>query len=328
MSQEAHAGCLSFELSHRSCSRIVVNCGLPATSRETWRQVRARDRRAFDRDVQRHIVVPLPRNRLVQAPAGRRADRRRPAPTSRSRARSAATRSCCARRTTAMPTASASMHQRASDARGRRHARSTARTCSVRRRRRASAAAGRDQFAVRFHLHPSVKANRLTDGHGVMLLLPNNEVWTFNAYEERVELEESVYLAGTDGPRRTVQMVIYGHARSVPRVHWSFQQADPAAVEAAAPRARRATRAHVVSCRRPIAVRHADAADRVCTAGISGCPAIGMPNERQRRHDRRSAPHHPRSHFRVRQDRAGRVRPRVSPATASSSSPPAAPPRR
>src|SRR5262245_32790673 len=38
MSQEAHAGCLSFELSS-GLQRIVVNCGLPGTSRETWRQV-------------------------------------------------------------------------------------------------------------------------------------------------------------------------------------------------------------------------------------------------------------------------------------------------
>jgi uncharacterized heparinase superfamily protein len=38
VSQEAHAGCLSFELSH-GLQRIVVNCGLPHTNRETWRQV-------------------------------------------------------------------------------------------------------------------------------------------------------------------------------------------------------------------------------------------------------------------------------------------------
>src|SRR5438105_5059078 len=38
LSQEAHAGCLSFELSARQ-HRIVVNCGLPAISRESWRQV-------------------------------------------------------------------------------------------------------------------------------------------------------------------------------------------------------------------------------------------------------------------------------------------------
>jgi uncharacterized heparinase superfamily protein len=82
--------------------------------------------------------------------------------------------------------------------------------------------AERDQFAVRFHLHPSVKANRLSDGHGAMLAMPNREVWTFSAYGDRVEIEESVYLAGPDGPRRTVQLVIYGRARNVPRVRWTF----------------------------------------------------------------------------------------------------------
>jgi uncharacterized heparinase superfamily protein len=82
--------------------------------------------------------------------------------------------------------------------------------------------AGRDQFAVRFHLHPAVRATRLTDGHSVMLLMPNKEVWTFNAYEDRVDVEESVYLAANDGPRRTVQLVIYGRARKVMRVQWTF----------------------------------------------------------------------------------------------------------
>jgi uncharacterized heparinase superfamily protein len=96
----------------------------------------------------------------------------------------------------------------------------------------------RDHYAVRFHLHPSVKATLLTEDHGVVLVAPNNEVWTFNAPEERVGLEDSVYLSGTDGPRRTVQMVIYGHASSVPRVVWSFQQTDPAAAEAVGRRVR------------------------------------------------------------------------------------------
>jgi uncharacterized heparinase superfamily protein len=79
-----------------------------------------------------------------------------------------------------------------------------------------------DEFAVRFHLHPSVKANRLTDAHGVMLLMPDREAWTFNAFEHEVEIEESVYLAGKDGPRRTVQIVIYGRARKSATVRWSF----------------------------------------------------------------------------------------------------------
>ena len=79
-----------------------------------------------------------------------------------------------------------------------------------------------DEFAVRFHLHPAVKANKLTDGHGVMLMLPNRDVWTFNAYEDRVELEESVYLVR---PRRAAAHRADRDLRprpQDPRVHWSF----------------------------------------------------------------------------------------------------------
>jgi uncharacterized heparinase superfamily protein len=86
----------------------------------------------------------------------------------------------------------------------------------------------RDAFAIRFHLHPAVKANRLQDGHGVILLLPDRDVWTFTAFEDRVEIEESVFLAGPDGPRRTAQIVIYGRARHQPTVQWSFHHAPPA----------------------------------------------------------------------------------------------------
>src|SRR5258708_10802683 len=35
--------------------------------------------------------------------------------------------------------------------------------------------ANRDQFAVRFHLHPAIKANRLSDGHGAMLATRSEE---------------------------------------------------------------------------------------------------------------------------------------------------------
>jgi uncharacterized heparinase superfamily protein len=88
-------------------------------------------------------------------------------------------------------------------------------------------APGHDQFAIRFHLHPSVKANRLSDTHGAMLMMSNKEVWTFTAYEDRIDLEESVYLAGNDGPRRAVQLVIHGRARNVMRVQWTFAMSTP-----------------------------------------------------------------------------------------------------
>jgi uncharacterized heparinase superfamily protein len=56
-----------------------------------------------------------------------------------------------------------------------------------------------------------------------MLMTPNKEVWTFSAYNDQVELEDSVYLAGSEGPRRTLQLVIRGHARDAARVQWLLQ---------------------------------------------------------------------------------------------------------
>src|ERR1700704_1546306 len=77
-------------------------------------------------------------------------------------------------------------------------------------------------YALRFHLHPSVKASRLSDARGVMLVLPNRDVWTFEALDDKVELEESVFLAGNDGPRRTTQIVIRQNSRTVSSIRWSF----------------------------------------------------------------------------------------------------------
>jgi uncharacterized heparinase superfamily protein len=102
--------------------------------------------------------------------------------------------------------------------------------------------AGRDLFAVRFHLHPSVRASRLADGRSAMLVMANKDVWTFEAYEDEVEIEESVYLAGNDGPRRTLQIVIYGEARKVLRVQWTLSVAAAAPAATATPAAARRAR--------------------------------------------------------------------------------------
>ena len=85
-----------------------------------------------------------------------------------------------------------------------------------------------DEFALRFHLHPGVKATRLTDGHGVMLILPNKDVWNFSSHEDRLDLDESVYLGGQEGARRAMQIVITGQARKVGRVHWTLSHVPQA----------------------------------------------------------------------------------------------------
>jgi len=218
VSQEAHAGCLSFELSH-GLQRIVVNCGLPGTNRETWRQVArataAHSTVVFNDTSSCRFLEGGSFKRLIGTPiVGGPGD----VQVSREDRGDAvilrASHDGYAERFKVT-------HQRALKlaADGNRV---DGEELFVSTDGDMIPSDVPDEFAVRFHLHPSVKANKLTDGHGVMLVLPNREVWTFNAYEDRVEIEESVYLAGPDGPRRAVQIAIYGRARKVPRVHWSF----------------------------------------------------------------------------------------------------------
>ena len=82
-----------------------------------------------------------------------------------------------------------------------------------------------DRFEIRFHLHPTVKASRRTDGSSVLLVLPGKENWLFSAPNMDVEVEESVFLSATDGPRRSSQIVIADEVRALPRVVWTFIRA-------------------------------------------------------------------------------------------------------
>ena len=74
-----------------------------------------------------------------------------------------------------------------------------------------------------------MKASRLSDARGVMLVLPNRDVWTFEALDDKVDLEDSVFLAGNDGPRRTAQIVIRQDSRHASSVRWSFVRSTTSA---------------------------------------------------------------------------------------------------
>ena len=224
MSQEAHAGCLSFELSS-GLQRIVVNCGLPATSRETWRQVArataAHSTVVFNDSSSCRFLETSSFKKLIGTPIV-------DGPEQVSVAREERADAILLRAShDGYADRFSVVHQRALRLSADGH-RLDGEDLFVPVDSDLLPEGVPDEFAVRFHLHPAIKANKLTDGRGVMLMLPDREVWTFNAHEDRVELEESVFLSGPDGPRRTVQMVIYGRARKVPRVHWSFTYVTPA----------------------------------------------------------------------------------------------------
>jgi len=218
VSQEAHAGCLSFELSVKQ-NRIVVNCGLPVASREGWRQVArttaAHSTATFNDTSSCRFIEAGPVRRMLYGTPMIAGPRQVPV-TREEQGDGSILRASHDGYAEIFNVIHERLLMLSSD--GRRLDGEDSFTPA----RGELVPADRDQFAVRFHLHPSVKANRLSDGHGAMLAMPNREVWTFSAYGDRVEIEESVYLASADGPRRTVQLVIYGRARNVPRVRWTF----------------------------------------------------------------------------------------------------------
>jgi uncharacterized heparinase superfamily protein len=231
VSREAHAGCLSFEFSV-GLQRIVINCGIPTIGREGWRDVA--------RATAAHSTVVFNDTsscRFAGSNTVRRAFGGAPmiaGPTEVKIAREEPNGAVMVR----------ASHNGYAEDFGVIHQRTLLLTGDGLRMEGEDVflpndgdtlpRGVEDAFAVRFHLHPAIRANRLTDGHGVMLVLPEREVWTFNAYEDQVELEESVYLGGSDGPRRTTQVVIYGRARKAPRVRWTFISMSPAAIAAQA----------------------------------------------------------------------------------------------
>ena len=87
------------------------------------------------------------------------------------------------------------------------------------------------RFAIRFHLHPGVKASLSRDSLSALLVLPNGDGWRFRTDGGPVRLERSVYLAGGAPPVRSTQLVIAGEAESYGggdrppnRVRWAFQR--------------------------------------------------------------------------------------------------------
>lgn len=227
VSHDAHAGCLSFELS-AGPSRIVINCGMPTTGRDNWR--------AFARSTAAHSTLTCHDTsscQFVEFSAMKKLLQGAPIVSGPSNVESYRE---------AVPNGELITTS---------HDGYLARFGVVHRRVLMAAQDGtrldgedtlspapggkikgnEADFALRFHLHPSVKASRLSDARGVMLVLPNRDVWTFEALDDKVDLEDSVFLAGNDGPRRTAQIVIRQDSRHASSIRWSFVRSSTSATQ-------------------------------------------------------------------------------------------------
>src|SRR5205814_9858680 len=185
----AHAGPLSFELSHER-ERIIVNCGAYRGPKPNWWRV-ARASAA-------HSVMVVADTNSVEI----RADGtlgRTPTSVARERAEHEGQQWVSA------------THDGYRERFGLIYARQlflSADGEDLRGEDRLTGLPGA-AFAVRFHLHPSVQAGLVRDGSAALLRMPSGTVWRLRAAGGEMGLGESIYL-GSGEARRTQQVVLSG----------------------------------------------------------------------------------------------------------------------
>jgi uncharacterized heparinase superfamily protein len=187
--ETAHAGALSFEMSHER-ERIVVNCGAYRGPKSSWSRV-ARASAA-------HSVLVVADTNSVQIRADG-AVGRAPASITRERAEHEGQQWISA------------THDGYRQRFGLTYARQLFLAADGEDLRGEERLTGRPgaNFAVRFHLHPSVQASLAEDGGGAVLRLPSGLLWRLRAAGAEVSLGESVYLGSGEG-RKTQQVVLSG----------------------------------------------------------------------------------------------------------------------
>ncbi|MBY0611121.1 MAG: heparinase II/III family protein [Beijerinckiaceae bacterium] len=89
-------------------------------------------------------------------------------------------------------------------------------------RRRKKLAGEPIAFALRFHLHPSVKPALSEDRKSVMLEAGARDRWVFEAGGLLIDLEESIFFATRQGQQRTAQIVVAGLGAAGAAIDWSL----------------------------------------------------------------------------------------------------------
>ncbi len=207
-SRRAHAGCLSFELSS-GAHPVIVNCGALNHIKKEWRLV--------VRTTAAHSTLSLANassSRFVAFPwlGEAAADARLTGPgrvSARTRAKDGvldleAAHDGYARRFGLIHTRSLRLMNGGARLEG------ADLLTPVPARREAGGAAGEVGYALRFHLHPSIRAELASDGQSALLVLPNREGWRLATRTGKLSVEESVYLATMSGRNRTQQVVLTG----------------------------------------------------------------------------------------------------------------------
>ncbi len=217
VSQNAHAGCLAFEMS-TSGQRVIVNCGHPIVAVADW-VLAARTTAAHStvsiadtssaRFFEGGVVARYAGDLLVGGPRSVKVDRTESGDGIH-----------LALSHDGYKTPFNIVHERMLDIdpggstlRGHDH-------FEIGRSR------SDPSYAVRFHLHPDVKVSRMNGEKVVLLTLPSGEVWVFTADGLDIEIEESVFLSEPNGAMRTSQIVLSGKVPDNPDVAWILHRVE------------------------------------------------------------------------------------------------------
>ena len=189
LDRDAHAGLLSFELSHGR-DRIIVNCGGYRGAKPAWQ-------RAARASAGHSVLVVADTNAVEIRPDGALG----PAPGMPR----------CERAEEGGHQWIAASHDGYSAQFGLTYSRElylAADGDDLRGEDRLTGGPG-IAFAVRFHLHPAVQASLVADGGVALLRLAGGAVWRLRAAGAEMSLGESVYL-GSGEAKKTQQVVLSG----------------------------------------------------------------------------------------------------------------------
>jgi uncharacterized heparinase superfamily protein len=216
----AHAGCLSFEMSVGR-QRLIVNCGVPKQSATALRRL-ARTTAAHStvtlndtsscRILTRGVVGEYAGEAIVSGPSRIDVERR-----------SVHGAAVLALRHNGYVDRYRILHERQlslSDAGDRLEGVDSFVGLSGKPANKG----GKDSFAIRFHLHPNVRATIAGDRHAVIMELPDGESWEFETDGPEVVIEESILLSDNRGNRATEQIVIYGRVQQTSSVRWHLHR--------------------------------------------------------------------------------------------------------
>lgn len=81
-------------------------------------------------------------------------------------------------------------------------------------------------FAIHFHLHPDVACRKGAETDGIELTLMNGHRWLLTAEGADLSVEDSTYFADTSGPRSTLQIVARGATFGESEVRWVAERCD------------------------------------------------------------------------------------------------------